>query len=88
MTVRIENGLIRLEGRCRIEEAETLLGLLLEDGERQVDLSKCDALHSAVVQILMAASPSISRPPVDPFLCTHIMPLLLSERSPPGPVSL
>lgn len=88
MSVRVVNGVILLEGRCRIEEAETLLGYLLEDADRQVDLSACDALHSAIVQILMATRPRIAGKPVDPFLCTYVVPLLETERSPSGPASL
>ncbi|PXA84767.1 hypothetical protein DMC47_39060 [Nostoc sp. 3335mG] len=88
MTIRVDQGVIFLEGRCRIEEAETLLGHLLEDGDRPVDLSGCEALHSAVVQILMAAKPVISRRPIDSFLCAHILPLLETERSPSGPAPL
>jgi len=84
MSVRIANQIIVLEGRCRIEEAEMLLGYLLEDGDRLVDLSGCETMHSAVVQILMAAKPVISGRPIDPFLCAHILPLLETERSPSG----
>jgi len=76
MSVRWDGELIRLEGRCRIEEAETLLALLLEDGGRRVDLSGCGAMHSAVVQILIAARPSLVGTPDDPFLCAHVLPLL------------
>lgn len=84
MSVRLEQGVIRLEGRCRIEEAETLLGLLLEDAARPVDLTACGALHSAVVQILLAAGPVITGRPNDPFLCAHVLPLLERDRFPTG----
>lgn len=88
MSVRVADGIIFIEGRCRIEEAEPLLGYLLEDADRRVDLSACDALHSAVVQILMATKPRITGKPVDPFLCAYVVPLLETERSPSGPASL
>lgn len=84
MSVRVADGIIVLEGRCRIEEAETLLGHLLENGDRPVDLSGCETMHSAVVQILMAAKSAISGRPIDPFLCAYILPLLETERSPSG----
>lgn len=82
MSVRLEDGMIRLEGRCRIEEAETLLALLVEDDRRVVDLSRCGPMHSAVAQILLAVRPVLSGTPYDPFLCAHILPLL--EVSPPS----
>ena len=88
MSVRIEDEIVVIEGRCRIEEAETLLGYLLENGDRPVDLSACETMHSAVVQILMAAQPVISGRPIDPFLCAHILPLLETERSPSGDAPL
>jgi hypothetical protein len=76
MTVRLDGSTIRLEGRCRLEEAETLLGLLSEDRERAVDLADCAALHGAVAQILLAARPAIVGRPIDLFLCTYLLPLL------------
>jgi hypothetical protein len=82
MSVRLDGDAIRLEGRCRIEDAETLLGLLVEDGRRSIDLSLAGPLHSAVVQILMAAKPIISGRPDDPFLCAHVLPLLDTHASP------
>ncbi len=84
MSVSFEDGVIRLEGRCRIEEAETLLALLLEGDQRPVDLSRCGQLHSALVQILLATKPFISGRPDDPFLCAHILPLLETDRPPSG----
>lgn len=88
MSVRVADGVIFLAGRCRIEEAETLLGYLLEDSDRRVDLSACEALHSAVVQVMMATRPAIAGKPVDPFLCAYVVPLLETERSPFSPVPL
>jgi hypothetical protein len=88
VSVQVANKIIHLEGRCRIEEAETLIGHLLEDPDRLVDLSACEALHSAIVQILMATRPGIVGEPVDPFLCAHVLPLLDAKRSPSGPVPL
>jgi hypothetical protein len=76
MSIRLEDGKIRIVGRCRIEEAETLLALLLEENGRTVDLSAAGPLHAAVVQILLAAKPVVASAPDDPFLCAHVLPLL------------
>ncbi|MFD0463136.1 hypothetical protein ACFQY9_16180 [Microvirga aerilata] len=59
MTVRLEGHAILLEGQCRVEDAEPLLGWLQADRSRIVDLSAAEHLHAAVLQILMALKPSI-----------------------------
>jgi len=54
MTVEVVGDTIRLTGRCGVEDAERLLELLGQ-GARRVDLSGCEHLHTALVQILLAA---------------------------------
>jgi len=54
MTVEAEGSIIRLTGRCGVEDAERLLDLLCQE-RREVDLSACEHLHTALVQILMGA---------------------------------
>ncbi|MCR5874533.1 hypothetical protein LRS10_10350 [Phenylobacterium sp. J426] len=58
MTVRREGDVVWLEGACRVEEAETVVGLL-GAGMRTVDLSRCQALHAAVAQVLLAFRPAL-----------------------------
>lgn len=67
MSVREDAGVIRLEGSCRVEEAETLTALL-QAGLRPVDLSQCREAHSAVVQVLLAFAPPIAAEPAQPML--------------------
>jgi len=60
MTVRLDNeGVIILAGECPVEDAETLLEHLQARGDGPVDWSGCTALHTAVLQILMAARPKL-----------------------------
>lgn len=58
MTVRVEERVIHLTGRCLAEDAEPLLELL-SSGLDEVDLAGCEHLHTALVQLLMAAHANI-----------------------------
>jgi hypothetical protein len=60
MTVRRdENGKIALEGDCGAEEAETLLQMILATPAVPVDWTRCGELHTAVVQVILAAKPPL-----------------------------
>jgi hypothetical protein len=59
MTVRSKDGQIILEGRCRVEDAEALLTALQHQRKGVVHLDKAETIHSAVVQVLLAARPRI-----------------------------
>jgi hypothetical protein len=77
MTARIDdNGLILLEGECAIDDAGTLLELLLAKPEAEVDWSGCDRAHTAVVQVLLALRPRLIGRPKDPFLSNFIAVLV------------
>lgn len=54
MSVRADGDVVRLEGECRVEEAETLAALLQSGAFAAADLSQCRHLHSAVAQALIA----------------------------------
>lgn len=73
MSVHAEGNRIRLEGRCRVEDAEPLLRQLLEIEAPVVDLSAATQLHTAVVQVLLAARPEIAGTPADPVLARWIL---------------
>jgi len=60
MTVRLTNeGAIILVGECPVEDAETLLEHLQARRAGPVDWSGCTRLHTAVLQVLMAAKPKL-----------------------------
>ncbi|WP_374471170.1 hypothetical protein [Phenylobacterium sp.] len=80
MTVRVVEGIIRLEGACRAEEAEPLTALLQAE-LRPVDLSACAALHAAVAQVLLAFAPELRGEPADAFLRERLAPALAGARN-------
>ena len=72
MTVKRDgDGVIVLAGECAAEDAETLLEHLQAQPAGQgatVDWSACIGLHTAVLQVLMAARPTIRGACGDPFV--------------------
>jgi hypothetical protein len=74
---RIDDATIRLHGVCPIEDAEPLLQCLLATPRAVVDWSSCDAAHTAVIQILLVAKPSLRGPPCGGFLRDVVAPLLV-----------
>ena len=77
MSVRQQGAVLHLEGDCPVEDAEALMALLLAMTERQVDLAAAGALHTAVVQVLVALRPRLLNQPADPFLRAWLLPALL-----------
>ncbi|MDB5559426.1 MAG: hypothetical protein JWQ36_2360 [Enterovirga sp.] len=79
MTVRRgEHGAILLEGPCPVEDAETLLSLLIAEPGAIVDWSACTRLHTSVVQVLLAVRPPIRGTCPDPFVGQWLAPQLPS----------
>jgi hypothetical protein len=76
MSVRVEEGVIHLTGRCLAEDAEALLVALQEGPERIVDLAEAQRLHLAVVQLLLAARPQICGMAENTFLPAHVVNVL------------
>ncbi|OYV35649.1 MAG: hypothetical protein B7Z80_17730 [Rhodospirillales bacterium 20-64-7] len=76
MSVELQGDCIILAGRCRVEDAEALLGALQAGPGRTVDLSRCTALHTAVFQVLQAARPTLAGAPAEPGLRNWLMPAL------------
>jgi hypothetical protein len=69
-----------LTGTVTIEESESLAAWLRGRGTvktpARVHLGACTQLHTAALQVLLAARIQISVPPSDPFLREWIAPLL------------
>jgi hypothetical protein len=60
MTVRRSgDGTTLLDGECLAEDAEALLEHLQAQPAGPVDWSACIRIHTAVLQVLMAARPTI-----------------------------
>jgi hypothetical protein len=79
MSVRLDGDVIILEGSCRVEDAEPLLGWLQADRGRMVDLAGAEHLHAAVLQVLMALRPTIRGTAGDAFLQHWIAPALVGK---------
>ncbi|MBM1170328.1 hypothetical protein [Microvirga arabica] len=82
MSVRLDGNVIILEGSCRVEDAEPLLGWLQADRGRMVDLAGAEHLHAAVLQVLMALRPSMRGMAGDAFLRDWIAPALMGKTPP------
>ena len=85
MSVRIAPDAIYLEGRCLVEDAETLLVALQENPGMPIDLGSAQRLHMAVVQVLLALKPPTRGVPTDPFLSHQIFGRSLDGDTPPKP---
>ena len=83
MSMRLDGNIIVLEGACRVEDAESLLGWLQTDRGLVVDLTDAEYLHTAVLQVLMALRPALKGTPKDDFIRHWITPAL-SEADPLG----
>jgi hypothetical protein len=79
MSIVFEPDRAILRGAAAAEDAESLLEWILSHPEGGVDLRGADRLHTAVVQVLLAARPPIVRDPEEAFLRTWLLPVLLGE---------
>jgi hypothetical protein len=83
MSVHVaDDGTIVLAGNCPVEDAETLVTLLLADPAAEVDWCACDHAHTAVVQVLLASGRRTRGPPRAIFLSNWIEPLLAGPVDP------
>ncbi|WP_119156636.1 hypothetical protein [Caldimonas tepidiphila] len=57
-----------LEGQVTVEDAEALMQYLREAEKPTVHLGRCEHLHAAVLQVLLALAPRIDALPADPWL--------------------
>jgi hypothetical protein len=75
MTVRYLKKHAALEGVVSVEDAETLAQWLQKQPVPTVHLGKCEHLHAAALQVLLALRPRISAPPADPWLARALCPV-------------
>jgi hypothetical protein len=69
---RGENGTIILEGDCTVEEAEPLLQMLQDAPHPMLDWTTCSHLHTAVLQVVLAARPALFGPCGDPWVARWV----------------
>ena len=82
MTATAEGGIIRLSGVCRVEDAETVLSMILSGPGRAVDVGAVTHLHAAVLQVLLAHRPPLVGAPADLFVRNCLTPLLSCGKGP------
>lgn len=79
MSVRLDGNVVRLEGSCRVEDAELLLASLQAEPGRVVDLTEAEHLHAAVLQILLVLRPATRGTPRNAFLRDWVGPALAGK---------
>ena len=68
MTVRYLKKYAALEGIVSVDDAEPLAQWLIAQKMAAVHLGKCDHVHGAVLQVLLALRPKVVCAPADPML--------------------
>lgn len=63
MAIIFKKTVAVLDDICAIEEAETLLEWLLDNPKGKVNFKQCKHIHTAILQVLMVAKPTISAYP-------------------------
>jgi len=77
MTIKVSPaGTIELTGTCSSEEGEILLQHLSTTPNIMVDWRGCQAAHTAVIQVLLAARPRLLGPPAAVLLEKWVQPVL------------
>jgi hypothetical protein len=68
MTIRYLKKHAALEGNVSVEDAETLAQWLQKQKTPAVHLGKCEHVHGAVLQVLLALRPKVTVLPADDVL--------------------
>jgi hypothetical protein len=84
MTIRRDQDVILLEDICAVEDAEILLQELLT-GAAHVDWSGCTHLHTACLQVLLAARPPLQGSPANPEIARWVAAIVVPPASPTPP---
>lgn len=76
MPIRYDADLARFKAACTVEDALPLAEWLEATPVPRVDLSACTDLHTALLQLLLAARPTMTAGPEDAFLARWVGPTL------------
>jgi hypothetical protein len=74
MGIRYMKKQASLEEIVTVEDAEGLLEWLKKQPKPAVNLSKCQHMHAAVLQVLLTCRPAINGAINDPLLARALMP--------------
>jgi len=83
MAIRYLKTYAALEGHLGAEDAEALLAWLRSKPRPLVHLGRCESLHTALLQTLLAFAPAVKAPPANPWLC-QALGLTPASNTPPG----
>ncbi len=72
-----QGDIIRLEGVCSVEDAEALLRQI-QQGAVALEWGGCTSLHTACLQVILAAGIGLQGTPADDKLARWLAPLLLA----------
>ncbi|MBK1838130.1 hypothetical protein JHL17_11970 [Azospirillum sp. YIM B02556] len=72
MPIRYDADLACFEAACTVEDTLPLAEWLEATAAPRVDLSACTELHTALLQLLLAARPAVTAGPEDAFLARVI----------------
>jgi hypothetical protein len=78
MTVRRVDDAVILEDVCVVEDAEVLMQQI-QEGASIIEWSACTHLHTACLQVILAAGLPMRGTPANPALARWLMPILQSE---------
>jgi len=76
MPLRLAKHTATLAGAVGVDDAEPLAAWVRTTPSPRVNLRGCTHLHTAVLQVLLAAGAHVSAPPEDPFLAAWVVPAL------------
>jgi hypothetical protein len=70
MAIRFLKKYAALEGHVAVDDAEALAQWLQKQAAPAVHLGKCEHVHGAVLQVLLAYRPRVTVPPADALLAS------------------
>ncbi|MFP8968366.1 hypothetical protein ACKC9G_17420 [Pokkaliibacter sp. CJK22405] len=76
MPIHYKKKVAHLQGEISVEEAENLWQWLNEANKPGLNLSKCEHLHTANLQVLLACRPAITHWPENAELTAWLKPVL------------
>jgi hypothetical protein len=79
MSIEFNEGEVTFRGVASVEDAELLLDWLQRNPAATVQLEPCSHMHTADLQVLMAAHPTIASWPKSPDLRAWLETALKSE---------
>ena len=74
MPIQYQDDHADLEGHASVEDAEVLSAWLRERPGRTLGLARCEHVHAAVLQVVLALRPPLREAPPDRWLAATLAP--------------